>query len=266
MRVLALALVASVTGSAAGHLTINRSFEPWYDPGGGTKLPAYDIEYGVGYLWTSNGSYLVKRHSNSGAVEGYYQFGGTTPGAICSDGGYGPYFYFTELQRRTHIYRFEPYAGSVVGSFRCPAVETAAGIAFDGTSLYLADWADGCLYRTTTTGSVTATINLPFDYPWGIVYDKYAAGGPCMWCTTRWPNNSGDSYVYKLTTAGSVVDRAKWLFRGTGASGITIATSYLWIIQDGEPPAPDNLALQVKFISEPAVAPASVGRVKALFR
>jgi hypothetical protein len=266
MRVLSVLIVASFAAATAGHVVIVRSFEPWLEPGGGKKIPAVGIEAAVGYLWTSNGGYVVRRHIRSGSVYDHYNFGDTSVGGLCSDSGYGPYCYFTDLKRGTHIRMFDPYTGSLAGSFPSPPMADCAGIAYDGTSLYVTDWKGGCLYKATTAGSVTATIDLPFDYPWGITYDKRAAGSPYIWCTTRWPNNSGDSYVYMLTTAGSVVDRAKWLFRGTGAAGITIDGFYLWVIHEGDPPAPENLAIQVKFISEPAVTPSSLGKVKALFR
>ena len=71
--------------------------------------------------------------------------------------------------------------------------------------------------------------------------------------------------VYCITTTGSILDSAVWPFTGNGAAGLAYDREYLWGIHNYEGPI-DNLALQMRYITDIGVKPASVGRIKALFR
>ena len=187
------------------------------------------------------------------------------------------------------VFRLNPDNGSVISSFASPYRAASRGLTWDGTYLYLGRFNPYVVSWRSTTGSLYGTFTLPAYYG-GLAWD-----GSHLWATDRSPYyfyrvttrgslvssfpvsffpfdpGFGNGYLfvgtftplqrlYKLTTAGSIVESANppanhpWgcCFDGTYV-WFTDVTShhYIWKCDAGQ---------------YPAVVPASVGRVKGLFR
>ena len=95
------------------------------------------------------------------------------------------------------------------------------------------------------------------------------AGTPYLFCATRPYRLNLQSMVYCITTTGSILDSAVWPVGGLGpdygAAGLAFDGEYLWGIHNDGGPI-ENLALQMRYITDIGVKPASVGRIKALYR
>lgn len=108
------------------------------------------------------------------------------------------------------------------------------------------------LYTMTTTGSVVRSFRQPGTFPGGV---DYVAPG-YLWLT----NWSGSPLLYYCTTMGSVIDS----FSTPGCarpSGVTWDGNYVWYHDYSSP----NLCIRAK-VNFTGIAPASLGKVKALFR
>jgi hypothetical protein len=174
--------------------------------------------------------------------------------------------------------------GSIVGSFDIGATYTyIRGLTFDGAYLWYS-WGDivmGYHYnRTTTTGSFVGCFGGP-DYP-GVAYDstylwcgpaKFTTGGSFVASFRRpfkmetdqgwyghklWLGGPGN-HMYNVTTRGSVA--ASFPVPGGGAAeGTAFDGEYLWVINR------DNKWVYRIDIDVVAVDPASMGKVKAIYR
>ena len=176
----------------------------------------------------------------------------------------GRYIYSTNAGETRYVYKVDPATGSTVISFRYPSgARCGAGLAYDGSRLYFSCYNTSSIWRLTTTGSVLATLPTTVASATGLAYDDKTAGGPFLWLTDNPLGPARQSKIYKLTTAGSVVESANWPMTGGGACGLAFDGAYLWGIHNG---TGGNLALQMLYVSDYGVAPASVGRIKALYR
>ena len=140
-----------------------------------------------------------------------------------------------------YIYRLST-AGSFLRSFKGPG---AAGVELDydeGFLWYSAGLAG--IYKLTVNGSVVTSFNFPDA--WGISSDN-----GYMWVTRqRYTNN-----LWQLTQSGSVVDY--FTLRGD-PDGVTWEGSYLWYSS--------SRTIYKATLSYTAVEPASLGKVKAVYR
>lgn len=252
--------LCAATGGAS-YVQVVSSFDARYSFGA-TTWYAYSVEYDGTYLWTSVLYHLVKRTYPAGSLVGTFQMDPYQPYGMAYD---GRYIYSTNAATTYYVYKIDPATGSTVASFRYPSGATrGSGLAFDGSSLYFADYDASRIWRLTTAGSVLATLPTAITKPWGLAYDSKTPGGPFLWLADH-PFGSGpQSKIYKLTTAGSVVDSANWPVTGTGACGLAFDGTYLWGINNVYPQP--NYAYRMAFVSDVGVKPASVGRIKALYR
>jgi DNA-binding beta-propeller fold protein YncE len=259
IAILTVALSTAIAG--ASYVQVISSFDATYS-GAGPTWYAYSVEYDGTYLWTSVLYHLIKRTYPAGSLVGTFRMEPYQPYGMAYD---GRYIYSTNAATTYYVYKIDPATGSTVTSFRYPSGATrGSGLAFDGSSLYFADYDASRIWRLTTAGSVLATLPTAITKPWGLAYDDKTPGGPFLWLADH-PFGSGpQSKIYKLTTAGSVVDSANWPITGTGACGLDFDGTYLWGINNVYPQP--NYAYRMVFVSDAAVAPASVGRIKALFR
>lgn len=179
--------------------------------------------------------------------------------------------YFIMLDGGTWLLAYHVATGSLLGSFPLPA--TGDGVAYDAASGYYYGSAANYIYRITTTGSLVGSFN----------------GGPdagTLAASSRFAGRDGDYVIVNpksqgvhptrvFTGAGSFV--ASFTFSGPYPS---MDLRYGAVAGDGYPPSLGTtlwLVLRTDFIwrsayqidlgnANPAVAPASLGAVKALFR
>jgi len=108
------------------------------------------------------------------------------------------------------------------------------------------------------TGSIYSSYALNFTSN-DLAYDPTGRG-------YLWIASGRDRAVYKCTLTGSPLASFKTPFpephwpQGCGFDG-----EYVWV-GDGDPTKGWNIVAQFDVRSEPAVAPASLGRIKALYR
>jgi hypothetical protein len=141
-------------------------------------------------------------------------------------------------------------AGSVSRSFAAPAA--GYGISSDGTYLYYSSARSYMLYTMTTTGSVIRSFRQPGTFPGGV---DYVAPG-YLWLT----NWSGSPLLYYCTTAGSVIDSFSTPLVAR-PSGVTWDGTYVWYHDYNAP----SLCVRAK-VNFSGVAPASLGRIKSIYR
>lgn len=161
------------------------------------------------------------------------------------------------------ILTIDPGSGSITSSFRVPSPLTVPqGLTFGGGYLYIADMYNSRILKTTTTGSVAGSIDPKVFSIKGLAWDADTAGGPYLFACVMDAKHT----IHRINpSSGSVVKS----FDGPKFTGNIIGLAwdgkYLWASQNymGQ----DMYAFQ--FIAyEPyvGVAPATLGKIKALYR
>ena len=261
---IAVTFVLAVT-AGAGTINVVSSFDPRFNPGGPWTRYAVSIEYDGRNLWTTVDGYFLKRTYPQGSIITTYNVGDIWSGGLAYD---GTYLYTTDVWDSFHIYKFDPERGTIVGSFPYTPGLMAGGLTYGGRFLYFTEYLAGYLYKLNTGGSIVSSFHLGFERPWGLAYVE-KAGAPYLFCATHPYRLNLQSMVYCITTTGSILGSAVWPVAGPtpdyGAAGLGYDGVYLWgIHNDGG--AVENLALQMLYVTDIGVKPASAGRIKALFR
>lgn len=190
-------------------------------------------------------------------------------------------------------------SGSFMGSFSVPVPAPARGITYDGrewTSFFISNRANGYIYKLTTAGSLAGSFACPAGAPYGLGFTElYNPHGRGLFAACR---DAG--YIARLDmTTGSVLST----FAGPAAAVVTYddffaghrdSNDVYWDYMSGPwrrfetmPARPLGVAAGVmwpiydqwvklyvlcqngyvyRYEGATAVAPASLGRVKALFR
>jgi len=211
--------------------------------------------------------------------------------------------YVLNLSGTTRIYRMNPTTGSVIGSWQTTWSNMNSGMDYGDNYLWIASYANSTMYRCQPdTGSIFGSwyINPPGQRDGVAPYctgdggagmlgiftsDKYKGyyhnmTTGSMLYSWDWPNGEWNidiaydwrnrliwkpawsQYVQGFTTAGSLVTS----FRGPGnfQYGMAYNAEYLWIC--GSFTGSDVAIYRVHCPANVAVAPASLGKVKALLK
>jgi len=246
-------LIISVQSAGAGWGSFVSSFKsPGPYPAGVSYRPGYlyisTMEPGVVWRTTTTGS-IISYHPTELASQS-----GITVGAMS-----GQIYYWVANNAPTYVYRFVDNSSTVAGSFPAPGREVNwRGLTFvdTGHMYYTEQYGQGLYLLHPITGSIYSSYKLAFK-PNDLAYDSSGRG-------YLWVTSSGDRAVYKCTLTGSPVasfSAAAYEYpQGCGFDG-----NYLWV-GCGNPMEGRNYIVQFDVRSDPAVAPASLGRVKALYR
>ncbi len=252
-KVVALALAAALFGGAAGAYLgeVLASWQtPW--PHRGVNGIAYDGEY----IWVKNnvswGGWVFKCTTTGSVVtEIAFPFSPTIYSyGLAFDGEYlwtVHQFYVGPVDQ--DIYSKYTTNGSYANGFRQhEAYFGSLGIAWDGEYLYT-DETLTCRnqFKYTTVGSLVATFPMTVRVCSDMAYYKRQ-----LWyCNTY--------LIYGVTLNGSVV--ASFQPPGGSCAGTAFDGEYLWTVDKNRPQYIYKVDIDVV-----GVAPASAGRVKALFR
>jgi hypothetical protein len=203
-------------------------------------------------------------------------------------------FYLVGDGRAPHIYEVDPKTGSLDSSFPAPGGPGAwgiTGIPLEEGVLYVANNRTSWIYKITTTGSVLSSFLCPLPGPAGI----YCAGASRLEITIPDMNviaaiNPTEGYLLSAFRGPGLRPTScayeKWGFVGDAGTHTIYASREYPIITGIETPSglfcyeyiQDNGAsgglyvvdAATKYIynyeDDAAVVPASLGRVKALFR
>jgi len=158
--------------------------------------------------------------------------------------------YWTGSWMENRIYCFTS-AGSVVSYFRA---ERPNGVAWDGQHIWWESYVGNWFYKCKTLGSVVSS--------WRV--NKITDGGDLAWDGIYlWCADIGSEYVYRLTRAGSISRSFK--APGEETYGCAFDGKYLWLADTAGELATTFYKVDIDY-SGPAVAPSSLGKVRALFR
>jgi hypothetical protein len=246
--VIAFSIAALASSAAATGGSIIRSFEsPCNDCTDG-------IDFRDGYLYHANFNgpcEVLKTTVGGSLVSSLHE-----PAYACDVDFTGTVFWvysFWPQVPRDRIYRVNE-AGSVVASFAAPSY--GYGIAFDGGYLWYATagshyW--NYVYKLTTAASVLSSFQAPFGK--GYLNKGLDWGGEYLWLAQA---SNVNGLLYQMTTAGSVVYSIS--MPGRQPTGVAWDGKHVWFADGGS-----EWVYQMTW-SGVGVAPASLGKVKALLR
>lgn len=218
------------------------------------------------------------------------------PAAIDVAYEYGPLYALAD-GTPPKVYRLNPYNGSITGSFSLPVPSGARGITYDAYGAQWI-WVSNCnnrqVYRLTTAGSLAGSFACPGGAPYGLGYSFYnPQHGSGLFVTCQDENR-----ILNLNaTTGSLISS----FAGPASAALEYDdwfcvdrnSNYLywdyyreWRVLDTLPARPWGVATNVMWPTDQwvqvyvlchdgyvyryegytAVAPASLGRVKALYK
>jgi len=240
------ALVALLVASSvfAGTLNVVSSFLS-------QKYWRKGLEYAGGYLYTTSNysDNTIHVYTTAGSLVRSIRTVSNSMGVEVSNAPKGYIWVNT----------YSPYsvvllttAGSVSRSFSGPAA--GYGLTSNGPYLWYSSATARRIYQMTTTGSLVRSFSPPGSFAGGI---DYANG--YLWFAD-WPSSGGR--LYYMTTTGSVIDS----FPTPGAqrpAGCTWDGTYVWYHHYTM--AQTGWCFRAKVIFS-GVAPASLGKVKALFK
>jgi len=261
--VTAIAVFFFASSAAASYLQVISSFKGRYEWYPGTGSPAYGVEYDGYGLWTTQSvGYILQRHYPSGSIVSSFRLEELRlPPGMAYD---GTYLYTSESWLAKYIYKIDLAGRAIAGSFPFPNGTTfCGGLAYDGNNLYFAALWRPWLWLMTTEGSILRTFDMGIDMPSGLAYDARTWGGPFIWCCDE--PKERVTYIYKMTTNGSVLESAKWPIPNSHLVGLGFDGNYLWCVETPEI-WNENHIYRVYYFSDIGVSPASVGRIKALYR
>ena len=148
--------------------------------------------------------------------------------------------------------------GDLVSSFAGPydPADHLNGLTWTGSSLFASSYDSTVIYELTTTGSVISSFEVPKDHVNGLAY-----GAGYLWAITTEPHYE----VYKLTTTGSIV--ASYAYDADDA----YVGGACWARDDMESLfvatfSGDKYIYEIGFAEDTTVLPATLGRIKALYR
>ena len=241
-------VVAAVAAAATTKGSIIRSFEsPCNDRTDG-------IDYRDGFIYHANYNgpcELLKTDKKGRIISSLAE----PAGAIDLDFTGSTYWVYAYRSQLPHdrVFRVDS-KGSIVASFPAPAY--GRGLAYAGDYLWYSTAGNhywNYVYKLTTAASVVSSFQAPHGQ--GFLNQGLDWDGLYLWLAQA---GVGGGNIFRMTTSGSIVSSLYLpVYRPTG---ITWDGSCVWMADDAS-----DWVYQMTW-TEVAVAPASLGRVKALYR
>ena len=259
---LALALVAPVL--ATSYLgSIVGSFNATAAVGAFRYYPL-GLTYDGAEFWAGYSKYAAEWTKTGSRKSMYFINGGTNYDTAYNRGAEPEHLYaINKLSKVNRILTIDPGSGSITSSFVVPSPFTVPqGLTFGGGYLYIADMYQSRILKTTVNGSVVSSINPGVFAIKGLAWDGDTAGGPYLFACEF---NAKHTIHQINPSSGSVVKS----FDGPAFTGNIISLAwdgtYLWTCQNY---AGQNMYAFGFIAYEPnvGISPASLGRVKALFK
>lgn len=258
-----VALVACWAAGAFATSHLGSVVNSWYAvysyPSGG-KMPL-GLCYDSGFMYVSYDGVLNKREPGHGSIVDVVGLPKPQPYEITFARSSGRIWCACY---EAGVYLLHPETGSYVASFPLPGgIPNASAICYDRVMpshpLWVTDVITWRIWNLTTRGSIVRSIRVPINNVSGLAYDNDAAGGPYLF-VGAWTDKAR---IHATNPAnGSIHYTFTAPVKGNRLQGLTWDGEYLWTI--------DSLNhYLVQFVAhEPNVqiAPASVGRIRALFR
>lgn len=244
MRKALLVAVATlcVVGAAFAAGSIISSFQSPFHPS-----YVKGMDYYGGYIWhVSNAANVIYQTTTTGSVVRSFTGPSMTMGIYCT----GSYLWTCSFSPAMVYYMTT--TGSIINSFSGPA--NGYGLTFDGTYLWYSSAVSGNnIYRITTTGSVLNSFRGPGTFNGGL---DYANG--YIW-VADWPSSGAG--IYRITTTGSVVESYVPVPTSSRTPGVCWDGNYVWYNDYSG----THYVYRMDTVLT-GIRPASLGKVKALFR
>ena len=243
-----LFLVAAAAAVPTTRGSIVRSFEtPCSDRTDG-------IDFWGGYIYHANynGPCELLKTDTAGSLVGSLAEPANAIDLDYDGSSYWVYAYSSQLPH-DRIFRVNA-RGSVVASF--PAPSYGRGLAYAGDYLWYSTAGNhywNYVYKLTTAASVVSSFQAPNGR--GFLNKGLDWDGRYLWLALA---GSAGGYIYRMTTDGSVV--ASLFVPAFCPTGVGWDGSCVWMADDES-----DWVFQLTW-TEVAVGPASLGRVKALYR
>lgn len=264
---LVLVVVGLAAGAAWGTLgSLVASFDNHPVGGGSSHYGlAADRNYLYSYYYSSGYRIYRMLRSNGSLVSSYPNPFGTGTYQYYTRGlsyGGGTILYINHYYWRA-VGRFYASNGSMISTWHWPTTMTYRyGICCThdgtnyGTRIWQSYYGSGTFWQSTTTGSLISSFDIATTYNYDDAWDY---GNNMIWY-----GNISTDYVYGINTSGSIL--ASW--RGPTAVsnpyGVAYYGSYLYVSTSSG--SPDEYIWVYHCPNTVGVAPASVGKVKALFK
>jgi hypothetical protein len=225
------------------------------------------LTYGSGYLWVTYAEGIVtKRQFPNGALVGTFVCPEPAWGHELAWDGRRNYLYMTSIF--SGIYWVESRNGSIIGSFpKPPGAGPLFGIEYNdyypGRPIWVGDYKK--VFNLDTTGSVVKSFDLstwPYA-PGAYAFDKDTAGGPYIFVGAVRAGVAPWIYVVKPADFSVISSFVSPLYPSSLAD-ITWDGRYLWGLENCE--ATVGWVKRFVVYSSPIVEPASIGKIKALYR
>ncbi|UCH77438.1 MAG: hypothetical protein JSU81_06775, partial [Candidatus Coatesbacteria bacterium] len=225
------------------------------------------LTYGDGYLWVMYADGIVtKRQFPSGSLIGTFVCPPPAWGGETAWNSARKYVYIRSVW--TGVVWAESAGGSVIGSFpKPPGAGPLYGIEYDDYNTSRPIWVgDGnTVWNLTSAGSLINSFNCSAwpRRPRAYAFDGDTSGGPYILIGAVRPAAHPWVYVVNPANFSLISSFASPLLPGH-LTDITWDGRYLWALESGE----TTSGWVYRFVahSSPAVAPASLGRIKALYR
>jgi hypothetical protein len=260
------ATVALVACWAAGafatsHLgSVVNSWDATFSYPGGGKAPL-GLCYGDGYMYIMYDELFAKRVPEDGKIVDVLGLPTPGPWEVNYDPGRRRIWCAC---RGAGVYLLHPGTGSYVASFPLPGgISYAGAICYDretpAAPLWITNSLTWRLWNLTASGSLVRSVQVAIVGKDGLAFDNDTVGGPYIFVGAY----SDKARIYAGDPAsGSVLYSFDAPVKGTRLHGLTWDGDYLW--------TNDSLTgYVVQFVAhEPnvTVMPASVGRIRALYR
>jgi hypothetical protein len=241
--------------------SIISSFFAKYIPNEGFPV---GITYGNGYIWVAYAYDLVtKRRPDNGSIVASFKLESWGQELAWEES----HKYIYNVGWFAGIYWSDSTTGSTVGSFPNPhGIRTLEGIEYDDSTpsrpIWVYDQLSQTVWNLTSVGSIVASFVIPATIE-GLAYDADTAGGYYLFAGAR----STPSYVFVVNARTlSIISSFVAPVADGGISDLSWDGRYLWALENGPPPAKPGWVYRFVAHSSPYVAPASLGKIKALYR
>ncbi|MEE9457436.1 MAG: hypothetical protein V3W11_09840 [bacterium] len=223
---------------------------------------AYGVAYRPGQIYIACfGGPVLWRTTTTGSVINYYPIkGAIRPHGLTRGTVAGTTYYWLADDYLGYIYRCVDNSSTVHGSFPAPS-KYGRGLAFvDASHMYHTDYRGSMLYRMhPMSGSIYGSYALTFR-PYDLAYDPDGY----LWIVNLYATTVAE--VKMCTTKGSVLASFSTKRQGIPyGCGYDAEGSYVWVSVYKKSTDLWSVA-RYDVAGEPAVEPASIGKVKALYR
>jgi hypothetical protein len=260
---LSATLIFGVTAFATYPGSVVSSFLAEYIPDEGYPM---GITYGEGYVWVTYVYDLVtKRRPKDGSIVTSFR----SESWADESGWEENHKYIYNVGAFGWIYWSDSATGSTIGSFPKPGTGALSGVDYyDGAPsqpIWVVENVPAMAWNLTPKGSVVSSYSLR---SWlylirGLAYDGDTPGGDYLFLGLF----TAPSYIFvvKVDTF-SLISSFVAPVGGRGISDLSWDGRYLWALENGPPPAKPGWVYRFVAHSSPNIEPASIGKIKALYR